>query len=92
MCLLPRMRYLIPTMMYPNYADYYVTFAKNHMVVVYTPQSKYSDTITSENWYEVLNSPDVKYVISDPNTDPAGYRAVMSVQLAERIYGVDTIF
>ena len=32
--------YLIPTMMYPNYADYYVTFAKNHMVVVYTPQSK----------------------------------------------------
>ena len=84
--------YLIPTMMYPTYADYYVTFAKNHMVVVYTNQSKYSDTITSENWYEVLNTPDVKYVISDPNTDPAGYRAVMSVQLAERVYGVDSIF
>jgi tungstate ABC transporter binding protein WtpA len=59
---------------------------------VYTNQSNHSDTITSENWYEVLNTPDVKYVISDPNTDPAGYRAVMSVQLAERIYGVDTIF
>jgi len=84
--------YLIPTLMYPTYADYYVTFAKNHMVVVYTNQSKYSDTITSDNWYEILNTPDVKYVISDPNTDPAGYRAVMSVQLAERVYGVDTIF
>ncbi len=84
--------YLIPTMMYPKYADYYVTFAKNHMVVVYTNSSKHSDSITSENWYEVLNTPDVKYVISDPNTDPAGYRAVMAVQLAERVYGVDTIF
>ena len=84
--------YLIPTMMYPTYADYYVTFAKNHMVVVYTNQSKYNDEITPDNWYEILNTPDVKYVISDPNTDPAGYRAVMSVQLAERVYGVDTIF
>ncbi len=84
--------YLIPTLMYPTYADYYVTFAKNHMVVVYTNQSKYNDKITSDNWYEILNTPDVKYVISDPNTDPAGYRAVMSVQLAERVYGVDTIF
>ena len=84
--------YLIPTLMYPTYADYYVTFAKNHMVVVYTNQSRHKDTITSDNWYEVLNTPDVKYVISDPNTDPAGYRAVMSVQLAERVYGVDNIF
>lgn len=84
--------YLIPTMMYPKYADYYVTFAKNHMVVMYTPSSKYSDTITADNWYDVLNSPDVKYVISDPNTDPAGYRAVMSVLLAERVYGIDSIF
>ncbi len=84
--------YLIPTLMYPTYADYYVTFAKNHMVVVYTNQSRHKDTITSDNWYEVLNTPDVKYVISDPNTDPAGYRAVMSVQLAERVYGVDSIF
>ncbi|HPA08273.1 MAG: tungstate ABC transporter substrate-binding protein WtpA [Methanoregulaceae archaeon] len=84
--------YLIPTLMYPTYADYYVTFAKNHMVVVYTNQSKYNDEITPDNWYEILNTPDVKYVISDPNTDPAGYRAVMSIQLAERVYGVDTIF
>ncbi len=84
--------YLIPTLMYPKYADYYVTFAKNHMVIVYTNQSKYNDKITSDNWYEILNTPDVKYVISDPNTDPAGYRAVMSIQLAERVYGVDTIF
>lgn len=84
--------YLIPTMMYPTYADYYVTFAKNHMVLAYTNQSKYQDKITSNNWYEILNTPDVKYVISDPNTDPAGYRAVMAIQLAERVYGVDTIF
>lgn len=32
--------YLIPTLIFTRpYADYYVTFAKNHMVVVYTNQS-----------------------------------------------------
>lgn len=84
--------FLIPKMMEPKYADWYAEFAKNQMVIAYTDSSKYAGTITADNWHEILNSPDVKYVISDPNTDPAGYRAVMTIQLAERAFGVDTIF
>ncbi len=84
--------FLIPKMMEPAYTDWYAEFAKNQMVIAYTDKSNYADKITQENWYEILNMPDVTYVISDPNTDPAGYRAVMTVQLAERVYGLDTIF
>ena len=84
--------FLIPKMMEPKYADWYAEFAKNQMVIAYTSSSKYADRITADNWYEILNYPDVRYIISDPNSDPAGYRAVMTVQLAERVFGTDTIF
>lgn len=84
--------FLIPKMMEPTYADWYAEFAKNQMVIAYTSSSKYADRITGDNWYEIFTYPDVKYIISDPNTDPAGYRAVMTIQLAERVYGTDTIF
>ncbi len=82
---------LIPQMMYPNYANYYITFAQNQMVLAYTNNSMYSNEITDQNWYQVLNRDGVRYAISNPNTDPAGYRSLMTIQLAERIYG-DGIF
>jgi tungstate ABC transporter binding protein WtpA len=83
---------LIPSMMYPKYADYYITFAKNQMVIAYTNNSPFADEIDDENWYLILNREGVRYATSDPNTDPAGYRGLETIQLAERLYGVDTIF
>lgn len=83
---------LIPTLMMPDYADWYVTFAKNKMVLCYTDESKYADEVTADNWYEILARDDIKWAFSDPNQDPCGYRTPMVIQLAELHYGDDQIF
>ncbi|EHP88336.1 tungstate ABC transporter substrate-binding protein WtpA [Methanotorris formicicus] len=77
---------LIPQMMMPNYADWYIMIARNELVLAYTDKSKYNDEINSENWYEILNKPGVKFGFSNPNDDPCGYRSQMVMQLAEIYY------
>ncbi len=84
---------LIPSMMYPEYADWYVRFATNDIVLAYNPElSMYADEITPENWYEILRKDGVIFAFSNPNLDPCGYRAVMVFQLAELHYGDEQIF
>lgn len=83
---------LIPSMMYPDYADWCIKFAKNQMVIAYLDHSKYSDGINDTNWYEILNRDGVKYGFSNPNDDPCGYRSQMVCQLAELHYNDSTIF
>ncbi|KDE54839.1 tungstate ABC transporter substrate-binding protein WtpA [Methanoculleus sp. MH98A] len=83
---------LIPSMMVPDDADWYLTFAKNRMVLTYASDSKYADEITDENWYEILARDGVRWGFSDPNSDPCGYRSPMVIQLAEAYYGDDQIF
>jgi len=91
---------LIPMMMYDvkipgtsnSYADWYMIFATNNMVVAYTSQSKYAEQINAENWYEILGRPDVVVGMSDPRFDSSGYRALMTCQLAELYYGNDSVF
>ena len=83
---------LIPKMMIPNYADWYIVFAKNRMTIAYTENSMYADEINATNWYEILRRSDVKWGFSDPNLDPCGYRTPMVIQLAELEYGDSNIF
>ncbi len=84
---------LIPSMMYPEYADWYVRFATNDIVLAYNPElSMYADEITPENWYEILRRDGVIFAFSNPNLDPCGYRALMVLQLAELHYGDEQIF
>jgi molybdate/tungstate transport system substrate-binding protein len=83
---------LIPKMMIPDHADWYIIFAKNRMTIAYTESSRYADEITSDNWYEILRRGDVKWGFSNPNLDPCGYRTPMVIQLAELEYGDDIIF
>lgn len=83
---------LIPNMMMPDHADWYLIFAKNRMTLAYTENSLYADEVTSENWYEILRREDVKWGFSNPNLDPCGYRTPMVIQLAELEYGDDQIF
>jgi len=77
---------LLPTFMYPKYADFYIAFARNELVLCYTDKSKYSDEINGENWFEILSRDDVKFGFSNPNIDPCGYRSVMAMKLAELYY------
>lgn len=83
---------LIPSMMMPEYADWYTAFARNQIIIAYTNQSKYSNEINANNWYEILRRPDVRFGFSNPNDDPAGYRAQMVTQLAEFYYNDSRIY
>ncbi len=77
---------LIPSMMEPEYADFYLQFAQNRMVLAYREESTLSDKINSDNWYNILADPDVRFGFSNPNMDPCGYRSPMVMQLAELHY------
>ncbi|TAJ44507.1 tungstate ABC transporter substrate-binding protein WtpA [Methanofollis fontis] len=83
---------LIPSLMIPDYTDWYVTFAKNQMVLCYTDDSKYADEINAENWYLILEKEDIAWAFADPNVDPCGYRTPMVIQLAEGYYGDNELF
>ncbi len=86
---------LIQTMMIdsePKYANYYIQFASNQMVLAYTDASVYNKDMNQTNWFKILMKGGVKFGFSNPNDDPCGYRALMVIQLAEIYYNNDTIF
>jgi len=86
---------LIQTMMMaptPKYADYFIQFARNQIVIAYTDYSDYKDEIDVNNWYMIFDRPGVNFGFSNPNMDPCGYRALMVIQLAEIHYREKDIF
>lgn len=72
--------------------NWYIQFARNDVVLCYTNQSKYSEEIDKNNWYKKLSKQDVKFGFGNPNADPGGYRAMMTIQLAEIKYDNSQIF
>jgi len=83
---------VIPQLMFPEYADWYVIFATNRMCIAYTDESQFSDEIDESNWYEILQRDGVKYGRSDPDQDPCGYRTLMVWQLAEAHYNATGLY
>lgn len=80
--------FVIDELLIPEYASWAVSFAANELVIAYQPKAKYSDEITSENWYNILMKDDVIFGRSDPDADPCGYRTVMLFKLAEKYYNI----
>ena len=86
---------LIPMLMYavddPDsglpYASWAIRFATNHLALAYGPHSDFAGEINAENWFEVVTRPDVSLGIADPRFDASGYRALMTLKLAEGYYG-----
>jgi molybdate/tungstate transport system substrate-binding protein len=76
----------------PRYADWNIKFAANEMAIVYTAKGRYADKINEKNWYETLMNPDVSFGRADPDSDPCGYRTLMTFQLAERYYKKPELF
>lgn len=83
---------LIPEMMFPEYAEWYMTFAYNRMVIAYTDNSLFGDEINRDNWYEILQRDGVRYGRSDPDRDPCGYRTLMVWRLAEDYYSMPGLY
>jgi molybdate/tungstate transport system substrate-binding protein len=77
---------VIPALLIPTHASWYVLFARSEMVLAYADGAAGAETIDSTNWWRVLLRPGVRTGHSDPALDPAGYRALMVYQLAERHY------
>jgi molybdate/tungstate transport system substrate-binding protein len=69
-----------------TYADWCIDFATNAMGIAYTNQSKYSNEISTDNWYRIMSRPDVIIGLSDPRIDSLGYRSLMTLRLAESYY------
>lgn len=75
---------VIDNLLIPEYADWNVRFAGNQIVLCYTAKSAYEKDIKTDNWHDILLKEDVTWGHTDPNINPAGYRALMVVQLAEK--------
>lgn len=77
---------VFPKYLMPSHTSWYVRFARNRMVLMYTPRSKSASTIDSTNWYKVLEAKGVQTGRSDPALDPNGYRSLVVMKLAELYY------
>jgi molybdate/tungstate transport system substrate-binding protein len=77
---------IIPRLLVPTHATWYAAFARNAMVLAYTDRSAHARELTTRGWPDVLLRRDVRAGHSDPALDPAGYRARLVFQLAERAY------
>jgi molybdate/tungstate transport system substrate-binding protein len=91
---------LIPLMMYNSsesgsnqtFADWYIRFASNKIVLAYTNSSKYASEVNATNWFSILMKPGVVFGFPNPMIDALGYRVLMTMQLAEAYYKNDSIF
>lgn len=77
---------IIDRMLIPEYASWSVIFAANSMVIAFTDRSEKGSEISQENWLDILLNEDVVYGRADPNSDPCGYRSILTMQLAENYY------
>ena len=83
---------VIDDFLIPEYASWNTRFASNQLVLCYTENSKFADTISADNWYEMLTRDGVIWGHSDPNVDPCGYRSLMVLQLAELYYDAPGLY
>ena len=79
---------VIDKFLIPSHADWNIKFASNELALVYSQNSAYSDSIDAYNWPEILMKEEVRYGRSDPDSDPCGYRTVITVKLAEMFYDI----
>jgi molybdate/tungstate transport system substrate-binding protein len=91
---------LIPMLLYQTkdpdsglpYASWSVMFATNKMALAYTDKSAFASEVNSGNWFDVIDRPGVRLGLSDPRFDANGYRALMTVKLAESYYNQPDLF
>lgn len=77
---------VIDKLLIPNFASWNIPFAGNEMALVYHDKSRYANEINANNWLDILLKDEVAYGRSDPNSDPCGYRTLMTLKLSEIYY------
>jgi molybdate/tungstate transport system substrate-binding protein len=80
-------RAVFPALLVPAHVGAYALFARNRIVLAYTPKARgAADIESAPRWWEVLERPGVQVGRADPATDPSGYRTLLVFQLLERHY------
>ncbi len=74
------------------YADWYVIFATNEMAIAHTATGAFVNELSADNWPEIINRDGVRLGIADPRLDADGYRALMTIDLAESALGRPRLF
>ncbi len=78
----------IPTYMYPTYSNWQACFASNAVALVYSPQSRFAETINSSNWASIILQKGVVVGAANASTDANGYNAIFALELAGiKLYG-----
>ncbi len=71
----------IEKMLMPKYTESYLVWAGNQMVLA----SVTDENITDKDWKDLLLAEDAVFTHMYPYGDPAGYRAVMTLMLADQV-------
>ena len=79
---------VIDEMLIPAYTSLNIRFATNSMVIAYSDKSVMAESFSAENWPSILLNDEVVFGRSDPNSDPCGYRTLMTMQLSEKYYNL----
>ena len=77
---------LIPKLMVPGSATWYLGFVSNQITFAYTSHSKGASQLTPASWYKILAQPGVHIGRSNPAADPSGYQILQMLQLANSYY------
>lgn len=77
---------VFPKHLAPNYTTWWADFARNRMVVAYTPRSKGANEIADSNWFRIVTRSGVEVGRADPTVAPVGYRTLSLFALAELRY------
>lgn len=85
-------RALMQSILFPKYVENPQDFLREEMSIVVGEKARYAEQINAQNWFDILLKPDVEFGISDPGIAPAGYRALLLWQLAEKHYGKQGLY
>jgi molybdate/tungstate transport system substrate-binding protein len=80
--------FVINELLIPDYTTWSIRFATNEIVIAFHDKSRYSGEINSSNWINILLKDNVIFARSDPDSDPCGYRTVLTFKLAETHYNI----
>jgi tungstate ABC transporter binding protein WtpA len=69
-----------------NYTDWWVNFATNTLCIAYTTNGPNHLTLSNTTWYQDLNSGVGLWARSNPDLDPAGYRALIMLNISDTYY------
>ena len=79
-----------------NLVTWFVTLASSQLVIAYNPKSPFAEKFQAAAantipWYEVLQTPGLRFGRGDPTIDPKGYRTLFLFDLAGKHYHLPEI-